>query len=73
MIQDPKVEKRIVAFATQKTINLLEQPTDWLCSANFATAPNISYQVYTIYASVDGVNSPLVYALLHDKKKGCIA
>ena len=65
----PQDEKRIIVFATLPAIDLLEQSEDWFCDGTFSTAPNVFFQVYTIHALVDGVNLPLVYALLPDKKE----
>ena len=65
----PQDEKRIIVFATLPAIDLLEQSDDCFCDGTFSTATNVFYQVYTIHASVDGVNLPLVYALLPDKKE----
>ena len=48
---------------------IIEQPGEWFCNWTFSTARNVFYQVYTIHASVLGVNLPLVYALLPDKKE----
>ena len=62
-------KKRILVLTTLSAIDLLEQSDDWFCDGTFSTAPNVFYQVYTIYASVNGVNLRLVYALLPDKKK----
>ena len=65
----PQDEKRIIVFATLPAIELLEQSDDWFCDETFSTAPNVFYQVYTIHASVDGANLPLVDGLLPDKKE----
>ena len=69
MIQGPKMKKEFFFFETLSAIDLLEQSDDWFCDGTFSTAPNVFYQVNTIHASVDGVNLPLVYALLPDKKE----
>ena len=65
----PQDEKRIIIFATLPAIDLLEQSDDWFCGGTFSTASNVFYQLYIINASVDGVNLPLVYAFLPDKKE----
>ena len=65
----PQDDERVIVFATLTTIDLLEQSDNWFCDRTSSTAPNVFNQVYTIHASVDGVNLPLVYAVLPDKKE----
>ena len=65
----PQDDERVIVFATLPTIDLLEQSDNWFCDRTCSTAPNVLNQVYTIHASVDGVNLPLVYAVLPDKKR----
>ena len=65
----PLDEKRNIVFATLPAIDLLEQSDDWFCDETFSIATIVFYQVYTIHASVDRVNLPLVHVLLPDNKE----
>ena len=56
-------------FATLPGLDLLSLSDDWFCDGTFSTAPNVFYQFYTSYASVEGCLIPFVYALLPDKKE----
>ena len=62
-------KKRIVVFATRPAIDLLKQSDGCFCDGTFSTAANVFYQVCTINASFGGVNMPLAYALLCDKRE----
>ena len=60
-------ENWVFVFATLPGLDLLSD--DYFCDGSILTAPNVFYQIYTIYASVEGCRTPLVCALLPDKKK----
>ena len=60
---------RILIFATQRNIDILNEIHDWYCDGTFSISPSLFRQVFTIHVIRNGHNLPLVYCLLPDKKE----
>lgn len=60
---------RILAFATQRNLELLAESDIWFMDGTFKTSPTLFAQLYTINASQDGLSFPLVYGLLPSKSR----
>ena len=58
-----------MVFNAVPVLDSLSCADNWFCGAIFPTAPNVFFQIYTIHASVDGVQVPIVYALLPNNKE----
>ena len=63
----PNDNKQIMVFTTLPGLDLLSGAEDWFCHGTFSAAPKLYFQKYTIYASFEGISTPIVYALLPDK------
>ena len=59
--------ERILIFATDGKLNLLEHNNNWFMDGTFDTVPLIYTQLLTIHAKVQGAVIPCVYALLPNK------
>lgn len=60
---------RIILFATNANLALLEEFPNWSCDGTFNIAPIFFTQVYTLHILIDGKALPMIYALLCTKKK----
>ena len=61
-------QDRILIFATDEKLDLLENNTDWFIDGTFDTVPLIYTQLFTIHARVQGGKViPCVYVLLPNK------
>jgi hypothetical protein len=61
--------ERIVAFATQANLNLLQRAAELFVDGTFKTTPEPFTQIYSIHGKVLGKVVPLVYALLPNKNR----
>ncbi|RNA24307.1 hypothetical protein BpHYR1_014380 [Brachionus plicatilis] len=59
--------ERIIVFATEKNIQLLNNNPNWYVDGTFAVAPGLFYQLFTVHVLIKGKNLPCVYALLPNK------
>ena len=59
--------ERILIFATDEKLNLLEHNNNWFMDGTFDTVPHIYAQLLTIHARVQGAVIPCVYAFLPNK------
>ena len=60
---------RIIIFATQRNIEILNEMREWYADGTFDVAPDLFKQLFTFNVIKRGKNLPLVYALLPDKKQ----
>ena len=60
-------QDRILIFATDEKLTLLENYTDWHIDGTFDTVPLIYTQLFTIHARVNGKVIPCVYVFLPNK------
>ncbi len=60
-------QDRILIFATDERLALLENHTDWFIDGTFDAVPLIYTQLFTIHATVAGKVVPCVYVLLPNK------
>lgn len=60
-------QDRILIFATDEKLTLLENNTDWFIDGTFDAVPLIYTQLFTIHARVEGKVIPCVYVLLPNK------
>jgi len=60
---------RILVFASNKSLDVLQQSADVLCDGTFKICPAIFFQVYTVHVVYQGVVIPFVYALLESKSE----
>ena len=58
---------RILVFATNAALELLNTSKHWFMDGTFLTTPPLYAQLYTIHALVDKQTVPCVYALLPNK------
>ncbi|QQP38549.1 Uncharacterized protein FKW44_019154 [Caligus rogercresseyi] len=61
------VQDRMLIFATDHCLNLLESSQNWFCDGTFKVVPTIFFQLFTIHAKVRDFVIPCVYALLPNK------
>ena len=62
-------DERILIFASDQGLELLSNSEHWLCDGTFKVCSEIFYQVYTIYALVNGRVFPCLLALLPNKNQ----
>ena len=62
-----KGDKRMLLFATATTIEFLRKCPLWLVDGTFRKAPQLFYQLYTIYAFELGHTVPCIFAMLPNK------
>ena len=60
-------QDRILIFATDERLTLLENNTDWFIDGTFDAVPLIYTQLFTIHAKIQGKVIPCVYVLLPNK------
>ncbi|KAL3863532.1 hypothetical protein ACJMK2_005284 [Sinanodonta woodiana] len=54
-------------FGTTENINRLQSSEHWFVDGTFKVAPEVFYQIFTIYALIDSKAVPLIYCLIQDK------
>lgn len=64
-------QERILIFATDAKLNLLENHGDWFIDGTFDAVPLIYTQLFTIHARVEGKVLPCVFVLLPSKTQVC--
>jgi hypothetical protein len=62
-------DDRIIIFASDAFLELLQNATTWIMDGTFKEAPGIFTQLYTIHAVVQDYVFPCVYTLLPNKSK----
>jgi len=60
---------RILIFATDQAIQLLQTSEDWFCDGTFSVCPEIFFQLYTIHARFNGRIIPCVFGLVPNKTR----
>lgn len=60
---------RLLIFATNDGLDLLQNSTHWLCDGTFKSAPTIFFQLYTFHAIVQDRVVACLYALLPNKRE----
>ena len=58
---------RVLIFATDETLGLLERSDCWFCDGTFKVVPELFYQLYTVHVLQENFVIPCVYALLPNK------
>lgn len=60
---------RIIIFSSEEGLEILGQSTEWHGDGTFATSTKLFYQIYPIFASIEGSKHlvPCVFCLLPDK------
>ncbi|KAB0805687.1 hypothetical protein PPYR_02657 [Photinus pyralis] len=67
--QDTLLPDRILIFATDDNLNMLNRSDSWYGDGTFSVAPNLFFQLYTIHVEQYGTVTPAIYALLPNKTK----
>ena len=63
-------DDRVLIFATQGNMEVLQQSPHWFMDGTFKTVPEIYFQLFTVHSLVNGQVVPCVYALLPNKQQG---
>ena len=59
--------QRIFIYASQLSLRLLREATDWYADGTFKICPELFYQLYTIHGQKNGQIFPSVFCLLPNK------
>ena len=62
-------EQRILMFASDDSLELLQESESWFCDGTFKTVPKLFAQLYTVHAKHHGHIIPVLYALLPNKQE----
>ena len=65
----PDSESRVIAFATQRQLQLPAESNQWLMDGNFAMSPTQFAQLFVIQVALSESAVPCVFALLQDKRQ----
>lgn len=60
-------ESRIIIFATDEGLDLMERNDSWFFDGTFKVAPRLFFQLFSIHVLAEGTVIPCVYALLQNK------
>lgn len=60
---------RILVFASDQGLDLLQQSQHWVCDGTFKSAPTLFFQLYTLHSFWLGQTIACVYALLPGKSE----
>lgn len=62
-------DKSVIIFATDSSLRRLFSTTDWMADGTFKVVPALYLQLFTIFGNFYGLYTPLMFALLSDKKQ----
>ncbi|CAK9289849.1 unnamed protein product, partial [Gordionus sp. m RMFG-2023] len=63
----PQAEERIIMFATDDSLNLISNRTEWYMDGNFAMSPKNFLQLYVIRVAINNIFITAVYCVLQKK------
>ena len=69
LVWDSGDNDRILIFATEEKLRLLQNTEHWFADGTFDTVPNIYSQLYTFHAMIQGMVVTCLYALLPNKTR----
>ena len=69
LVWDSGDNDRILIFATEEKLRVLQNTEHWFADGTFDTVPNIYTQLYTFHATINGNVITCLYALLPNKTR----
>ena len=69
LVWDSGDNDRILIFATEEKLRLLQNTEHWFANGTFDTVPNIYSQLHTFHAMIQGMVVTCLYALLPNKTR----
>ena len=67
LIYDSKDKDRLLIFATERNLQLLNSSQQWFMDGTFNSVPSLFHQLLTIHGEINGQHYPLIYALMPNK------
>lgn len=69
LFDDGEGNNRILAFATSENLADLAASDVFFSDGTFYTCPTLFHQIYSIHTQIDGIMTPMIYALLPGKSQ----